>query len=493
MISRTKIRSHLINLKDYKVIKEISRGGFGIVYLVENKKSHQRFAAKVNFQQPTSMDEGDKFISREIGILVRVQAPTIIRFSGFSLKDFHGGDNVTILMEYKEKGSLKQLIDLEERIQAPPEYDNTVKQIILCGVAHGMMILHSRRVIHRDLKPDNVLLDSNYHPCITDFGLSKFLDPDHSKSQSMSGCGTTAYMAPEVLDGNHYGPKSDVYSYGILMYEVVTGQRAYSDELKKKHFNFFSFGAKIIHENKRPQFTSPIKPGIQQLIERCWSGNPRERPSFRELFNKLSLSLEDDDETIESKLKDIISGNLKVKEDKNEDEDENEEETFEYSQYCLDNVDFDQLIDYVEEITATQTTTNNSKQATAKLQQIIEEQAKHIDELGQRNQREITELKKQNQLTIQTIEEQSKRLTDLDQQHKQEVTELKKHNQFQQEQIDQLTKRNQSQQKELDFLKSRVSGIGSDFDKEKQLKTPELAPALNFQPEQPDLFNPLNG
>ena len=199
MSTKTRIESHTVNLKHYKIIREISRGSFGIVFLVEHQTTHQRFAAKVSSQSSKQYHELDKLISREIGILLRVQAPTIVRFSSFSLTDFQGEDNITILMEYKDNGSLRDLIVKEFQNQSPHQYDDTAKQIILCGIAHGMMTLHSRRVIHRDLKPDNVLIDSAYRPYITDFGLSKFLDPDNSITQSMKGCGTEAYQAPEVI------------------------------------------------------------------------------------------------------------------------------------------------------------------------------------------------------------------------------------------------------------------------------------------------------
>lgn len=86
--SKARLKSHVVSLNDYDIIREINRGGFGVVYLIERKDDHQKFAAKVNIQKLTP--EQDKFISREIGILIRVQSPTIIRFYGFSLQDFQG-------------------------------------------------------------------------------------------------------------------------------------------------------------------------------------------------------------------------------------------------------------------------------------------------------------------------------------------------------------------------------------------------------------------
>lgn len=90
-----------------------------------------------------------------------------------------------------------------------------------------MMYLHSHIIIHRDLKPGNILLDKDFHPHITDFGLSKYLDPMNTRSQSKLDCGTTVYMAPEVIQDDSYNNKADVYAFGIIMYEVLTELQPY--------------------------------------------------------------------------------------------------------------------------------------------------------------------------------------------------------------------------------------------------------------------------
>lgn len=110
-------------------------------------------------------------------------------------------------------------------------------------------------------------------------------------NQSMSSVGTVSYMAPEILKEDGFNSKVDVFAFGILMYEVLTGKRAYS-EYKDKG-NSFQFMKKV-SEGLRPT----IKPGMmkkshQIMIEKCLSGNPNDRPTFTELYKKLSL-LQDD-------------------------------------------------------------------------------------------------------------------------------------------------------------------------------------------------------
>lgn len=94
-------------------------------------------------------------------------------------------------------------------------------------------------------------------------------------------------MAPEIIESSKYDTKVDVYSFGILMYEVITDLTAYP-ELEKGKLSEFKFKSKVINDNYRPKFTTPLKKSLKTLIERCWSANPSDRPSFNEIFEKLT-------------------------------------------------------------------------------------------------------------------------------------------------------------------------------------------------------------
>lgn len=333
---------NLVNLNDYKLIGTINRGGFGIISLVKHKKSGEEYAAKTNLI--TTKSQNKKYVSREVRILSQMQHATMIGFRGFSYVDFQGEPNITILMDYMKQGSLANLIEQETSSLCPPNYDNTKRQIILVGIARGMMLLHKHCVIHRDLKPENILLDSDFHPRITDFGLSKFFDPNHSMSQSMSESGTVAYMAPEVISSDHFNTKADVYAFGILMYEVVAGRRAYDDVLNgKKKINLFQLKTKV-QNGLRPEFNFPIKKGIKKMIQQCWIENPKERPTFDELYRKLSLSNEDYFLKFEANYEEP-----KIPEDDDDDDDGESESEFN-KKYCLDDVDINELLDYIDEI-----------------------------------------------------------------------------------------------------------------------------------------------
>ncbi|KAK8850271.1 hypothetical protein M9Y10_018399 [Tritrichomonas musculus] len=254
--AQSKYKKYMVDIKNFKIEHQIQSGGFGSIFSVQNIKTGDILAAKIiNKQKDESQYK--KMINREIGIMIRCQHPTIIKFVGYSLKDFNDQANVTIFMDLAKKGSLSDYLEKVRKGLSDILFDNTVRQIILIGISYGMMYLHHRHIIHRDLKPGNVLLDDNLHPIITDFGLSKFNENNYSFDQSQQ-CGTSIYMAPEVFENNQYSEKADVYSFGILMYEVVTDSIPYP-LFESKKITPIKFANKVIYEGYRPEFNVPIK------------------------------------------------------------------------------------------------------------------------------------------------------------------------------------------------------------------------------------------
>ena len=137
-----------------------------------------------------------------------------------------------------------------------------------------------------DLKPGNILIDRLFHPHITDFGLSKIYELGHSNSQSI-WCRTPGYMAPEVINNDPYNTKADVYSFAIIMHQIVTDLIPYP-LFERGQINEFQLNQKIIDENYRPEFTVPINSKLKKLIEKCWSKDPNDLPSFEKIFKILA-------------------------------------------------------------------------------------------------------------------------------------------------------------------------------------------------------------
>lgn len=185
---------------------------------------------------------------------------------------------------------------------------------------------------------------------ITDFGFSKIFDPKNPLFQSGT-VGTYQYMSPQAIIGDSFDISTDVYSFGIILYEVATKCRAYSDMFSNPNFNFYKFQKQVI-EGMRPEFDEKIyiNENIKDLIIQCWDFNPDIRPSFQDIFEKLSLS------TIGS--------------------DEN---------YTLsENVNVERLLDYVEEITYS-TVDNDKNESDSFLNEIEAENQKLIQSNSQLN------------------------------------------------------------------------------------------------------------
>lgn len=319
----------LIDINNYKIDQKMEKYGYGTVYSVIDKENGQSYAAKVincNYEEK----KAQHVVEREIGIMMRLQHPALIRFYGFSLKDFHGENNITILMSLCKNGSLTELLESSRKSDKPNTVlTNTLKQIILIGIARGMMILHKKHVIHRDLKTQNILLDHNMHPRITDYSFSRIFQLSGLLTSQSQSNTAWFYVAPEVISNNKYTYKSDVYSFAIIMFEVLTNCVPYSN-LVEGQVSTLQFGQKVVDENYRPKFTVPIKKSFQNLIEKCWSKDPDERPTFQDIFEKLTEN---------------FWSSIYTQKEETSDDDDSEEN------YCLDDVDFDEVRSYIDSIT----------------------------------------------------------------------------------------------------------------------------------------------
>jgi serine/threonine protein kinase len=146
--------------------------------------------------------------------------------------------------------------------------------------------LHSKNLIHRDLKAANLLVNSQGVCKVADFGIST-VKPNVTRT--MTCVGTPIYMAPEVLTKNKYSEKADVYSFGIVLLELFTGRLAYSEpEFSSMHIAQLTY--QIAHVGARPSVDG-LHPTVRQLIVDCWHEEPGFRPSFSEIVTRLNRIL----------------------------------------------------------------------------------------------------------------------------------------------------------------------------------------------------------
>jgi serine/threonine protein kinase len=183
-----------------------------------------------------------------------------------------------------QRGSLASLIELERKGDPPADWTPTRKLITIFGIAGAMRYLHSKKIMHRDLKTENILLTQQLEPRVGDFGLSKMIVPiDDREGVLMTGrIGTPLYMAPEIFADEQYSFEVDVYAFGMVLYEILSPVAPFPDII-----NPLALGLKI-SQGERPPIGPSIPSSFAQLIESCWAGNPADRPDFESIVASLS-------------------------------------------------------------------------------------------------------------------------------------------------------------------------------------------------------------
>ena len=177
-----------INLDKFIVQKKIGSGSFGKVYQIKDKITGEILASKVSIKELDEFDDDMIInISREINIISKLNHPSILKFIGFILYDFKNKSRPVIITEYASKGALSEYIQ-ESKL------NDTLKLILIYGIASAMSYLHSHNIIHRDLKPSNILLDDFLFPKIADFGLSKVKLQSHDNLKSANSLKGTQYI-----------------------------------------------------------------------------------------------------------------------------------------------------------------------------------------------------------------------------------------------------------------------------------------------------------
>lgn len=197
--------------KEYHIGNELGRGGCGVVYFAQNRKTCQPFALKY------TKSEGDEntiqTILREVKILEHLKHPCILHL--FKANTYV--DSVAIFLDFMRGG------DLLTRLQADGCFAEPLSKFVFYQICCGVEYLHSQRITHRDLKPENILLattDRYTLVKVSDFGLSKRIN---TNSVLKTQCGTKMYLAPEVCTAN-YTNKVDIWSLGVILYNCFTGR-----------------------------------------------------------------------------------------------------------------------------------------------------------------------------------------------------------------------------------------------------------------------------
>ena len=202
----------------YRVVDLIAEGGMARVYAAEHMDSGQRVAIKV-LGSLTNSEESRQRFRREFRHLSRIQHPHVLRVFESGL--FNGRPWYS--MEHIEGRSLKERLDSLLAEPQPQRFQTVEKLLRQC--ASALSAIHERGLVHRDIKPSNILLTQAGDLKLTDFGVIKVLALEHSLSAEIVG--TMEYMAPEQITRDDLDGRTDLYTLGLVLYELLTGDRPY--------------------------------------------------------------------------------------------------------------------------------------------------------------------------------------------------------------------------------------------------------------------------
>jgi len=259
----------VVQMSDFLIGDVIGKGGFGEVRRAIRKSTGQDCAVKQIYSERLEGGKLNRYIC-EITTMAQCNSTFLIPFVGFTAEPPYA-----IVTEYMINGSLDRYVRHKD---CSGYLNGSQLTCIAIGVAIGMMHLHSLGIIHRDLKCANILLDSKLFPRIGDFGIARF--EDNMKDYTVK-IGTPNYMAPELITTSVYNSKVDIYSYGMVLYEMSERKRPF------KGMKINDIFQAVIQKQERPRFTQHTPAPLQKLICRCWSSDPDQRPTFVQIFEIL--------------------------------------------------------------------------------------------------------------------------------------------------------------------------------------------------------------
>jgi len=207
-----------VMIRGMRFIEEIGKGGTSRVYLAESEKAGEVVVLKVLNHNPDAAEssEGyDRFL-QEYELLSHIRHPNVVRIHDFGLAD----DHAFIAMEYFENG------DMRRRLSEPMTIGDTLTYVE--QIARALSAVHNIGVLHRDLKPGNVMLRNDGSLALIDFGVAKQLEADTAITSAGTIFGTPYYMSPEQGHGEQVDARSDLYSLGVMFYEMLMQKRPYS-------------------------------------------------------------------------------------------------------------------------------------------------------------------------------------------------------------------------------------------------------------------------
>lgn len=263
-----------IDLRKLILGPAFAQGAFGKLY--RGTYRGEEVAIKILERPENNLEKAqlmEQQFQQEVKMLATLEHQNIVRFIGGCRKPMVW----CIVTEYAKGGSVKQF--LMKRGQRAVPLKLAVKQAL--DVAKGMAYIHSRGLIHRDLKSDNLLIFSDKSIKIADFGVARI----EVQTEGMTPeTGTYRWMAPEMIQHRPYSQKVDVYSFGIVLWELITGLLPFAN------MTAVQAAFAVVNKDHRPTIPDDCLPVLSEIMTRCWDTNPDARPPFVEVVTMLEAA-----------------------------------------------------------------------------------------------------------------------------------------------------------------------------------------------------------
>ncbi|XP_021654048.2 serine/threonine-protein kinase STY8 isoform X2 [Hevea brasiliensis] len=269
-----------------KIGERIASGSCGDLY--HGVYLGQDVAVKILRSEHLNDTQEEEF-AQEVAILRQVQHRNVVRFIGACTQSPH----LCIVTEYMPGGSLYDYLHKNHNLLKLPQL---LKFAI--DVSRGMEYLHQNNIIHRDLKTANLLMDTHKVVKVADFGVARF---QNQEGVMTAETGTYRWMAPEVINHQPYDQKADIFSFAIVLWELVTAKVPYDTMTPLQ-------AALGVRQGLRPELPQDAHPKLLDLMQRCWKTTPANRPPFSEITVELEILLQEVQVFTCQETKDAVNG-----------------------------------------------------------------------------------------------------------------------------------------------------------------------------------------
>ena len=255
-----------IEYSELKFVRCIAKGANGQVF----KGTWLGTVVAIKLPHAHLSDDLKAKMVDEAHLMSSLHHPNIVMFLGACLQK----QKLAIVVEFLPHGSLADYIADETN-----NIDLALMHRFAVDIARGMKYLHRYGIIQRDLKPQNLLIDDARNVKVCDFGLSRHLPGD---AENLTACGTPYWTAPEVITCGGYNHKADVFSFAIILFELVSREEPYVGQ------GGLEVAIKVAHEGLRPTIPSYCPDEYASLIKECWDAEPDNRPDFQGVLERLN-------------------------------------------------------------------------------------------------------------------------------------------------------------------------------------------------------------